>query len=100
MVLYPNWSVKTKCAALGVDIATVIKTLDIFNQLFKQNIERLVVVLSSISGKHLIPYQTIFLPWFRAGFQKWASVLTKATVRCINRGGWILEPFVVLCSIQ
>ena len=30
----------------------------------------------------------------------WVSVLTKGTASCINHGGWVSEPFEVLCGIQ
>ena len=61
--------------------------------------------MPSIFGKHLIPYQKISLLHvfkvfgFGADFQKWVSVLTKGTASCINRGGWVSEPFKVLCGI-
>ena len=101
-MLYPNWSVKTRCAALGVDIATVKRTIDVFNQLFKQNIMRQAVFLPSISGKRLIPCQTISLASFRAfgssaDFLTWVPVLTKATATGINHAGWVLEP--LLCYV-
>ena len=38
--------------------------------------------------------------WLGADFLKWVSVLTKGTASAISHGGWVSEPFKVLCGIR
>ena len=38
--------------------------------------------------------------WFDADFLKWVSVLTNGTASLRRHGGWVSEPFKVLCGIQ
>ena len=52
----------------------------------------------SISKPFLLLVFSVF--GFGPDFHKWVSVLTKGSVCCTNHGGWLSEPFEVMCGIR
>ena len=98
----------------GRNIATVIRTIDdVINYLHRTKTKNkkttttkasyiLAVdirrAFDSVSKDILLHVFRVF--GFSADFQKWVSVLAKGTASCINHGGWVSEPFEVLCGIM
>ena len=97
MVLYPNQSGKSKWA-------TVLTIDDVINYLNRTKKAGYIFAVDfrkafgSISKDFLSHVFRAF--GFGADFHKWVSVLTKGTASCINHGGWVSEPFEVLCWIR
>ena len=88
----------------GRNTATVIRTIDdVINYLdrTKSSLYSCRRFLESIL--FFIKRFLLHVFWavgFGADYQKWVSVLTKGTASCINHGGWVSEPFEVLCGIR
>ena len=89
----------------GRNAATVIRTIDdVINYLNQTKKAGFILAVDfrkafdSISKKFLLHVFKVFK--FGPDFQKWVSVLTKGTVSSINHGGWVSEPFEVLCGIR
>ena len=89
----------------GRYIATVIRTIDdVINYLNRTRQAGYILAVDfrkafdSISKDFLSHVLRAFR--FDEDFQKWVSVLTKGTASCINHGGWVSEPFEVLCGIR
>ena len=94
---------KTKWATLGAE--TVIRTMDdVINYLNRTKKAGYILAVDfrkafdSISKDFLSHVFKAF--GFGVDFQKWVSVLTKGTASCKNHGGWVSDPFEVLCGIR
>ena len=89
----------------GRSIATVIRTIDdAINYLNKTGKVGYLLALDyakafdSLSKNFMLCSFDMF--GFGSDFKRWVEVLTSKSQSCINHGGWLSEPFSVLCGIR